>query len=145
MDFTHDPEMITSYLSMVKRDWNRAQNSFAELTKHWEGLGAEYFPGVSLNRSTDGTTLSGDVLGKQFSVEILPLAFESACFAQVLVKVKSSEIFFEAARFLLNRRGQVVDSDGAVLVDTEAGEGSARVYTSIIRTIASQSAPILSA
>lgn len=142
MDFTQDPEEITSYLAIVNRDWNRAKDSFAELSKHWEGLGAEFFPGVSINRSTDGSTVTGDVLGKNFSIEIGPLAFDKACFAQVLVKVKFSETQFEAGRFLLNRRGQVVDNQGAVVVDTESGEGSARVLASIIRLIAEHSAPV---
>jgi hypothetical protein len=144
MDFTQDPEVITSYLAMVKRDWNKAKESFVELSKHWESLGSDFFPGVSVNRSADGTTVTGDVLGKHFSINIGPLASDKACFAEVLVEVKfSGNAQFEAARFLLNRRGQVVDDEGAVQIDTESGEGSARVFASILRTVIQQPAPLL--
>ena len=144
MDFTQDPEVITSYLAMLRRDWNKAKEGFVELSKHWESLGSEFFPGVSMSRSTDGTTVAGDVLGKNFSIYIEPLASDKTCFAQVLVTVKfSGYTQFEAARFLLNRRGQVVGNDGTVQVDTEAEEGSARVFSSIIRTVIQQPAPLL--
>ena len=99
-----------------------------------------------MSRSTDGTTVAGDVLGKHFSIGIEPLASDKTCFAQVLVTVKfSGNTQFEVARFLLNRRGQVVGNDGTVQVDTEAEEGSARVFSSIIRTVIQQPAPLLNA
>ena len=146
MDFTQDPDEITSYLAMVKRDWNKAKESFIELSKHWEHLGSDFFPGVSINRSADGATVTGDVLGKHFSINIVPLAFDKACFAQILIEVKfSGNAQFEAARFLLNRRGQVVDDEGTVQLDAETAEGSARIFSSILRTVIQQPAPFLQA
>jgi hypothetical protein len=136
MDFEQDPDVFPSYLGMVKRDWAKAVENFVELATHWEQLSGDFFPGVSVKRADDGCSLEGDVVGKRFSVEIKPLAFEKACFAEALVFVKfSDEIKVEAARFLLNRRGFVVDSEGAVQVDTEDGEGSARIFASVIRTV----------
>lgn len=135
MDFMQDPEVLTSYLGMVKRDWAKSAEHFVELAEHWDRLTGDFFPGVSLTRAEDGCSLEGDVVGKRFVVEIKPLAFENACFAETLVFVKFCDSKVEVARFLLNRRGYVVDSDGAVQVDTDSGEGSARIFASIIRTV----------
>lgn len=136
MDFVQDPERFTSYLGMVRRDWLKAVENFVELVESWGKLSGDFFPGVTVRLSDDGCSFEGDVVGKHFTVEIKPLAFEKACFAEVLVYVKfSDDLRAEAARFLLNRRGFVVDGEGVIQVDTETGEGSASVFASIVSAV----------
>ena len=73
MDFTRDANDFLSYITTVKRDWDRASSELLDLVEHWQDLSMKHFTGMTSIAAKE-RSIEGEVLGKQFSIEINPIS-----------------------------------------------------------------------
>jgi hypothetical protein len=137
MEFVQEPQNFAAFLGSAKRDWTKAEENFFALVEHWQGLCVNHFGGlISIIKVDEKSVLKGVVLNKSYSVELRPIAVQGKGFAEVVIKVLFSEReVCEAGRFLVDRRGSVVQEDGSVVVDADTDLGSAQIFTTIAKAV----------
>lgn len=142
MDFTRDPEDFISYIATVKRDWTRASSEFLGLVDHWLDLSLNHFAGMTAI-SVKERSIEGEVLGKQFSIELSPISVDKAGFAEAVLflrRIGGSKS--ELGRFNVRRDGSIFSSGGALLLDSDINGYSYRVFSTVLQAVIEAPVPV---
>lgn len=135
MDFTRAPEEFISYIAIVKRDWTRASSEFLGLVDHWQDLSLNNFAGMTAISAKEGR-IEGEVLGKQFFIELSPISVDKAGFAEaVLFLRRIGGSNSELGRFNVRRDGSIFSSDGSLLLDSDINGYSYRIFSTVLRAV----------
>ncbi|WP_095079410.1 hypothetical protein [Pseudomonas sp. Irchel s3h17] len=113
MDFAQDPGTFVSYLAKIGRDSNHAKTNFLSYIDHWKLLAERsYGQLVTIEHLPDERGYSGTILGKAFTIEIIPIAVETEGRVEAIVTVPAlSGGKTEVGRFRINRDGDLADAD----------------------------------
>ncbi|EJZ58509.1 hypothetical protein I1A_002837 [Pseudomonas fluorescens R124] len=142
MDFTRDPENFINYIAQVKRDWTRASSEFLGLVDHWQDLSLNHFAGMTAISAKE-RSIEGEVLGKQFSIELSPISVDKAGFAEaVLFLHKNGAAKSELGRFNVRRDGSIFNSDGSLLLDSDISGYSYRIFSTVLHAVIEAPVPV---
>ncbi|NNA56361.1 hypothetical protein [Pseudomonas koreensis] len=142
MDFTRDPENFINYIAQVKRDWTRASSEFLGLVDHWQDLSLNHFAGMTAISAKE-RSIEGEVLGKQFSIELSPISVDKAGFAEaVLFLHKNGVAKSELGRFNVRRDGSIFNSDGSLLLDSDINGYSYRIFSTVLHAVIEAPVPV---
>ncbi|MCY1259024.1 hypothetical protein D9M68_39620 [compost metagenome] len=142
MDFTRDPNDFFSYITTVKRDWACASSELLDLVEHWQDLSMKHFAGMTSIAAKE-RSIEGEVLGKQFSIEINPISLHKAGLAEAVLflrQVGGSKS--ELGRFSVRRDGAILSSDGLVLVYPQDDHYSYQIFTTIMHAVIEAPTPV---
>ncbi|WP_415769974.1 hypothetical protein [Pseudomonas sp. LB3P38] len=135
MDFTRDPNNFLRYIATVKRDWTHASAEFLGLVEHWQKLSINHFIGMTSVAAKE-RSIEGEVLGKQFSIELNPISLDKAGLVEAvlfLCQVGGSKS--QIGRFSIRRDGAIVSSDGSVLVNPQDDRYSYQIFATILQAV----------
>ncbi|WP_264313145.1 hypothetical protein [Pseudomonas putida] len=137
MEIVHDPENFGIYVDTLQSDWKKCRRNFSDVVSGWRRLCKDHFDGViSLGVLDENSSLTGEVLGKKFFVELSAVVKQSKCYGQAVVVVHFNDgTIAEATRFLVNRDANVVDDEGKSILDPDSGKGLASMLTSIAKVV----------
>ncbi|QVW25323.1 hypothetical protein KJF94_07040 [Pseudomonas hormoni] len=135
MDFTRDPEGFFTYITSVKRDWDRASSRFLGLVEHWQDLSLNHFAGVTSITAKE-RSIEGEVLGKQFFIELSPISADKAGLAEAILFLrKSGGSKSELGRFNISRDGAIFSANGSLLVDPEIQGYSYKIFSTVLQAV----------
>ncbi|RON05184.1 hypothetical protein [Pseudomonas brassicacearum] len=142
MDFTRDPNDFLSYIATVKRDWTRASSEFLGLVEHWQDLSMNSFAGMTAVAAKE-RSIEGEVLGKQFSIELSPISLDKAGLAEAVLFLRQiGGSKSELGRFSVRRDGAIFGGDGSILVDPQDNHYSYKIFTTVLQTVVEAPAPV---
>lgn len=142
MDFTRDPNDFLSYIATVKRDWTRASSELLGLVDHWQDLSMNSFAGMT-SVAVKERSIEGEVLGKQFSIQLSPISLDKAGFAEAVLflhQIVGSKS--ELGRFNVRRDGAIFGNDGLLLVDPQDNHYSYKVFTAVLQAVVEAPTPV---
>lgn len=134
MDFTQDPQNFLRNISAVKRDWTHASSKFLSHVGHWQKLSKHHFIGMT-SISADERSIQGEVLGKQFSIDLNPISSDKTGLAEAVLFLCQSGERSQLGRFNVRRDGAILSSDGSVLVSPQEDRYSYKIFATILQAV----------
>lgn len=137
-DFAYDHDDFRKMLSKGKRGFDLAASKIAQNVEHWQELQEEYFKNqLSISTSDDKKTISGNILGKNFRMNLLPHVSDEGGDALVILSVKDvvSEKYSEIDRYLFAVTGDILSSDRELLLGWDHDYQSFKHLISVARRV----------
>lgn len=137
MDFTQEPDAFISYISRVNRDVTRARDTFLGLIDHWKLLSEKKFGGLtSVELLPENKGFSGTALGRNFTIDISPIAAESVGLIEAIVAVMALDgSKSEVGRFRVNRDGDLVTNDLPDAGNSYNDMVSIKIFMGVLRAV----------
>lgn len=136
LDFQYDADDFQTDVANTARLFKRAKENVAAKAQYWSELGPKFLGGI-VTVETDGTRIIGQVAGKGFWIDLVPLINQFGSYALAVVSVQNvlDESRTEVDRFLLDDRGRVVDDSGGILLSMDEDVADFRLLAAIVRRV----------
>lgn len=134
VEFMQDPSYFLRNISTVNRDWTRASAHILDQVGHWQDLSTHHFMGMTSVIAKE-RSIEGEVLGKQFLIELNPISSEKAGLAEAVLFLCQGGERSQLGRFSIRHDGAVLNADGAVLVSPEEDRYSYKIFATILQSV----------
>jgi hypothetical protein len=137
-DFDFDHDDFKQMLARAARGYEIAKKRFFENVAHWQELGADSFGGkFSVDITSGGNGVDGEVLGKKFAIFLSPIVTEKENYAEAVLSVRDllADENIEVCRFLVAPNGSVFSTVEEQLLSWEHDFHSYKLLISIVRRV----------
>lgn len=145
LDFEYDADRFLRALLMSAGGYKRAKENLVEIASHWKELGAQMLQGnLTVDLSSSGDSIAGEVMGKKFVISFLPYVEEEKGYLEAILSTPNlvSGDQVEIGRFILAANGAVLSSGKEELLSWDDGYLNYRLLVAVARRVLSAKAQV---
>ena len=137
-DFEYDLHRFQRALVMSAGGCKRAKEHLIQNAVHWQGISSDELKGnISVHVADTGDLITGEVLGRKFTIDLLPFVDEEKGYIEAVITTPSlrGSDHTEAGRFLVAANGSILTSDKEELLSWDDDFQSYRLLIAVARRV----------